>query len=297
MINYKHLHYFLIAAKTGSITRAAERLHLTPQTLSGQITQFEKRFEAKLFQRAGRRIELTDTGKQILGYAEEIFQIGGELENVLKSGISAHAAHFRAGIADPLPKNMAYQLLAPVLGLPEPVRLICREDNLENLVAELALHRLDLVLADRPMPPGVDIRGYSHPLGECNIGFFATPEVAARLSGEFPACLKEAPILIPSEESALRIPLVRWLERHCGTPDIIGEFDDSALMLAFGRGGVGVFPLPLAGRGVDEVTEGLVCVGVSQDVRARFFAITAERRLRHPAVVAMWQNARQIMPG
>lgn len=297
MINYKHLYYFLITAKTGGITRAAERLHLTPQTLSGQISQFENRFGTKLFQRVGRRIELSDAGKQVLGYAEEIFQIGGELENVLKGGAGMQVAHFKVGIADPLPKSMAYQLLAPVLGLHEKVRLICREDNLEDLAAELALHRLDLILADRPMPPNIDIRSYNHPLGECDIGFFATNEIAASLKGAFPTCLNEAPLLIPSEESALRIPLTRWLERNGITQNIVGEFDDSALMLAFGRSGAGIFPLPLSEQLPHEPTEGLVCIGQTEEVRARFFAITVERRLRHPAVVAIWQNARRNMPG
>jgi LysR family transcriptional activator of nhaA len=166
VINYKHLHYFVSIARSGGVIRAAERLHLTPQTLSGQLSQFEERLGVALFRRVGRRLELTATGKLALSYAEEIFQTGAELEDLLKNGAEERFITFRVGIADVVPKFIAHRLLAPVLGLPAAVRLICQEDRLERLLADLAIHRLDMVLADRPMPPGTEIRGYSHPLGE-----------------------------------------------------------------------------------------------------------------------------------
>jgi LysR family transcriptional activator of nhaA len=287
MLNYKHLHYFLTVARTGSITRAAEKLHLTPQTLSGQISAFEARMGVKLFDRAGRRLELSEAGKQALGYAEEIFQIGTELEVVLKHEGEQRARIFRVGIADVVPKATAYQLLTPVLQLPEPLKLICREDRLEELAAGLALHRLDMVLADRPLPANMDIRGYSHLLGECGIAFLAVDSLIKKLDGDFPQCMNAAPMLIPGEGSALRVALLRWLERKQLTPLVVGEFDDSALMSAFGQGGAGIFPVPLT------TAPDVMCqchvqeIGRTQDVRERFFAITTERRLSHPAVIAV----------
>jgi DNA-binding transcriptional LysR family regulator len=186
VINYKHLHYFVSVARSGGVSRAAERLHLTPQTLSGQITQFEERLGVALFRRVGRRLELTETGKLALSYAEEIFQTGAELEDLLKNGSDGRFITFRVGIADVVPKFIAHRLLAPVLELPAAVRLICQEDRLERLLADLAIHRLDMVLADRPLPPGTEIKGYSHPLGESGVAFMAAPALAARLSGRLP---------------------------------------------------------------------------------------------------------------
>ena len=292
MLNYKHLHYFLTVARTGSITRAAEKLHLTPQTLSGQISTFEERLGAKLFTRNGRRLELSEAGKQALGYAEEIFQIGTELEAVLKQEGGQRARVFRVGIADVVPKATAYQLLAPVLQLPEPLKLICREDRLEELAAELALHRLDMVLADRPLPANMDIRGFSHPLGDCGITFLAAGDLIQRLDGGFPSCLNAAPMLIPGEGSALRVALLRWLERKKLQPLIVGEFDDSALMSAFGQGGAGIFPVPLT-TAPDVMRQYQVSeIGRVEEVRERFFAISVERKLSHPAVIAVSEAAK-----
>jgi len=292
MLNYKHLHYFFAVAKAGTIQRAAEKLHLTPQTLSGQIRLFEERFGVTLFQRKGRRLELTAAGQTALSYAEEIFQIGAELQQALTAAPAARLMPFRVGVADAVPKSIAHQLIAPGLALDEPVRLICTENRLEQLVADLAIHRLDMVLADRPLPTSTDVRGYSHPLGECGIGFFAAPALAAEIAGCFPRCLHEAPLLLPGSESALRAPLVRWLERQDVTPTVIGEFDDSALMHAFGSAGAGVFPVPMTREVAAALPAGLVLLGETQEVRERFFAITVERRLRHPAVVAISEAAR-----
>lgn len=293
MLNYKHLHYFRTVAKAGAINRAAEKLHLTPQTLSGQISTFEARLGVALFRRSGRRLELTDAGRTALTYADEIFEVGAELEEALRNRLAARAHPFRVGISDVVPKAIAYQLLAPALALAEPVRLACKEGRLEQLAAELAIHRLDMVLADRPLPPGMDIRGYSHPLGECGIAFLAARAVAGTLKPEFPACLHGAPLLIPGEDSALRAPLLRWLERRDIQPVIVGEFDDSALMGAFAQAGAGAFPVPLTT--VQEVMRQyeVVELGRTQEIRERFFAISVERRLSHPAVLAVSEAARR----
>jgi len=197
MLNFKHLHYFMVVARSGGIIRAAERLHLAPQTLSGQISQFEERIGAQLFHRVGRRLELSETGKLALSYAEEIFQTGSELEELLSSGAIDRFFTFRVGVADVLPKFIVHRLLAPVLKLPEAIRLICHEDRLDRLLADLALHSLDMVIADRPMPPGTEIKGYSHPLGESGIAFMASPALAEKIGSRFPANLHGAPMLFP----------------------------------------------------------------------------------------------------
>lgn len=292
MLNYKHLHYFLNVARAGGVIRAAERLHLTPQTLSGQITQFEERLGVALFRRAGRRLELTEAGKLAQSYAEEIFQNGAELEELLRNGGKERFITFRVGIADVVPKFIAHRLLAPVLELPEAVRLVCQEDRLDRLLADLAIHRLDMVLADRPMPPGTDIKGYSHPLGESALAFMVAPALAARLTGDFPACLDGAPLLLPGRDSALHGALPRWLERQGRHMRIVGEFDDSALMKAFGEAGAGVFPAPAASVTDVRAHYKVVSLGETEDLRERFFLISAERRLTHPAARAVSELAR-----
>lgn len=293
MLNYKHLYYFRTVAKAGAINRAAEKLHLTPQTLSGQISAFEERLGVALFRRSGRRLELTDAGRTALTYADEIFHVGAELEEALQSRLAARVHPFRVGIADVVPKAIAYELLAPALALAEPVKLVCREDRLEQLAAELSIHRLDMVLADRPLPSSMDIKGYSHPLGECGIAFLAARSVARTLEHGFPTCLEGAPLLIPGEDSALRVPLLRWLERKGVHPTIVGEFDDSALMSAFGQAGAGVFPAPLATAEAVMRQHDVVEVGQTPEIRERFFAISVERRISHPAVLAVSEAARR----
>lgn len=292
MINYRQLHYFWSVAKAGGIARGAEQLHLTPQTLSGQISQLEEKLGVDLFRRAGRRIELTDAGHQALSYADEIFQIGSELEDTLRNRHGERPFLFRVGIADVVPKSIAYRLLAPALGLIEPVRLACREDKFERLLAELAIHRLDMVLADRPLPPGMDVKGYSHRLGECGLTFFAASGLTPRLKGEFPRLLDGAPLLIPGEDSAVRGPLLRWLHGQDIHPRVVGEFDDGALMKSFGQAGAGVFPAPTAIAAEVAAQYGAVAVGHTDAVSERFFLITVERKLSHPAALAVSEAAR-----
>lgn len=297
MINYRQLHYFWAVAKAGGIARGAEQLHLTPQTLSGQISQLEEKLGVDLFRRVGRRLELAEAGRLALSYAEEIFQVGGELEEMLRNRGAERPFLFRVGIADVVPKLIAYRLVAPALSLPEPVRLVCREDKFEHLLAELAIHRLDMVLADRPMPPGMDVKGYSHRLGECGLTFFATPTLAARLKGEFPRLLDGEPLLIPGEDSAVRAPLLRWLHGQEIHPRLVGEFDDGALMKSFGQAGAGVFPAPSAIA--DEVADqyGVVPVGRTDAVSEKYFLITVERKLTHPAARVVSEAARHGLFG
>ena len=292
MLNYKHLHYFVSVAREGGIIRASERLHLAPQTLSGQISQFEERIGVALFNRTGRRMELTPAGKLALSYAEEIFQTGAELEDMLRHGGEERFVTFRVGIADVVPKFVAYRLLAPVLEFPESVRLVCQEDRLERLLAEMAIHRLDMVLADRPMPPGTEIKGYSHPLGESGVAFMAAPALAEKLKDGFPASLEGESLLLPGKDSALHGSLPRWLERQGVRMQIVGEFDDSALMKAFGEGGAGVFPAAIASLPDVVAHYRVEQVGATEDIRERFFLISPERRLSHPAARAVSEHAR-----
>lgn len=292
-LNYKHLRYFWMVAKTGSIARAAEQLHLTPQSISGQLGEFEETIGVKLLRRAGRNLELTDAGRRILSYADEIFTIGDELLEVLRDHKTVKSLPFRVGIADSVSKSIAYHLVEPALHLDEPVRLICREGRLAGLLAELAIHRLDLIIADRPMPTNLNVRGYSHLLGESTISAFATPALAARLVGGFPRKLDQAPFLLPGEDVAIRPKLVQWLEANQLRPQVVGEFDDSALVKAFGQAGAGVFVAPTAIVAHVCAQYGVVELGRIEPVVEQIHAITTERRITHPAIVAIRNVARQ----
>jgi LysR family transcriptional activator of nhaA len=295
MLNYKQLHYFWNVAKAGSITRAAERLHLTPQTISGQLAELERSLGTDLFRRIGRRLELTSAGKLALSHADEIFQIGNELEQSLRSGAGSAEQSFRVGVADAVPKSLAYQLLAPAMALAEPVRLICYEDKLERLFAELAIHQLDLVIADRPLPSELGVKGYNHPLGQCTIAFYAVPELAARYRPTFPRSLDGAPFLLPGDKVAVQAPLARWFNEQQIQPHIIGKFDDSALMKAFGKAGAGIFPAPSILSDEIRAQYGVEVIGCAHEVMVRYYAISIERRLTHPAVVAVSEAAKQSL--
>ncbi len=292
-LNFKHLRYFWMVAKTGSIARAAEQLHLTPQSISGQLGEFDDALGVKLFRRAGRNLELTDAGRRILSYAEEIFTIGDELLEVLRDQKAVKSLPFRVGIADSVSKSVAYRLVEPALHLGEPVRLVCREGRLTPLLAELAVHRLDMIIADRPMPANLNVRGYSHLLGESGVTVFGTPRLAKERAGHFPALLDNAPLLLPGEDVAIRQRLIHWLEAKHLRPHIVGEFDDSALMKAFGQAGAGLFVAPTAI--VDHVCEQykVVELGRIDTVVEQVYAITTERRITHPAIVAIRKVARQ----
>jgi len=293
MINYKHLHYFWVVAKQGGITRASERLHLTPQTISGQISLLEENIGEALFSKAGRRLELTETGRLVLSYADEIFSVGGELEEALRNLPPERQMIFKVGIADVVPKMIAYRLLAPALSLPDPVRIICRENNLENLLAELAVHRVDMVIADGPIPPGINVRGFNHVLGECGISFLAVPQLARPLRKNFPHSLNGAPLLIPSESNLVQGKLLDWLDNMRIYPRIVGEFDDSALMKVFGQAGTGIFivPTPISIEVAKQY--GVRIIGGTKEVLEQYYAISVERRISHPAVSAITDIARE----
>jgi LysR family transcriptional activator of nhaA len=293
MINYKHLYYFWVVAKQGGITRASERLHLTPQTISGQIGLLEDNIGEALFSKAGRNLELTETGRLVLSFADEIFALGGELEEALRNLPLDRRITFKVGIADVVPKTIAYRLLAPALSLPDPVRIICRENNLSTLLAELALHRVDMVIADGPIPPGINVRGFNHVLGECGISFLGVPHLAKTLYKNFPYSLNNAPLLIPSETNVMQAKLLNWLDSLHIYPRIVGEFDDSALMKVFGQAGTGIFitPIPIAKEVAKQYGQRII--GSTEEVREQYYAISVERRISHPAVSAITETARE----
>ncbi len=293
MINYKHLYYFWMVAKEGGIARASERLHLTPQTISGQLGLLEESLGENLFSRVGRNLELTETGRLVLSYADEIFSLGGELEEMVRNLPGDRPLLFKVGVADVVPKSIAYRLLAPALQLPEPVRIVCREGAIDSLLAELAVHRIDLVIADGPIPATVNVRGFNHSLGECGVTFFAAPALAQQLEGAFPDSLDGMPLLLPGETTVVRSRLLQWLDGRHIHPRIVGEFDDSALMKAFGQTGVGVFIAPTAIAREVERQYGVRAVGQTEEVLEQFYAISVERKISHPAVAAISETARE----
>jgi len=295
MVNYKHLRYFWAVAREGGVARASERLHLTPQTSSGQLSLLEEHLGVKLFSRVGRNLELTETGRLALSYADEIFSLGGELEDLIHQLPKDRPQLFRVGVVDALPKSIAHRILKPALQMPEPVRMICREASLDSLLAELTVHRLDLVLADRPIPPTVSTRAFSHKLGECAVSFFAAQELEKQLQGDFPRCLDGAPLLLPSSGTQLRSGIDQWLDKHRIHPRMVAEFDDSALMKAFGQEGAGIFIAPAAIEKEVERQYQATAIGRIREVKERFYAISVERRITHPVVSTLLETARETL--
>ena len=291
-LNLKHLRYFWAVASQGSIARAAESLFLTPQTISGQLRELEQQVGAELFSRFGRKLVLTETGRMVFSYADEMFRLGLELQDVLDGHTPGAALSLKVGVAMVVPKLLAYRVLEPVLKLEEPVRLVCHEAPLEDLLADLSVHKLDAVLADSPLNPTLNIRAYNHVLGESGISFFGVPEQAQSLQTEFPASLERAPMLMPSGGSNLRRNLESWFERQGIKPLVVAEFEDRALMKAFGERGVGVFTSPSAVE--PDVLEkyGVQVIGRTREITERFYLISAERRIKHPAVSAITEVAR-----
>jgi LysR family transcriptional activator of nhaA len=292
-LNYHHLLYFWTVAREGSVIRAAEQLRLTQPTISGQVRALEEALGEKLFERAGRRLVLTDVGRVVHRYADEIFKLGRELLDTLEGRPTGGPTRLVVGIADVMPKAIVYRLLAPALALPEGVHLVCREDKTERLVAALSLHEVDVVLADSPIGPGARVRAFNHLLGESGVTLFAARPLAAKLRRHFPASIAQAALLLPSESTAMRRSIDQWLDQHEIRPRIAGEFDDSALLKVFGQAGAGVFPAPTVVE--DDVRRrfGVSVVGRLEGVRERFYAISVERRLKHAGVVAISQGARE----
>ena len=294
-LNMKHLRYFWTVASHGSIARAAEKLYLTPQTISGQMRKLEEQIGAKLFERDGRGLVLTDTGRLVYSYASEIFQLGSELQQVLEGHTPGFALNLKVGIAMVVPKLLAYRVLEPVLKLPETVRMICHEAPMENLLSELAVHKLDVVLADAPISPGLSVRAYNHALGESGISFFAVPEQAEALKLYFPQSLDGTRMLMPSAGSNLRRSLENWFERKDINPVVVAEFEDRALMKVFGESGTGVFTSPTAVEQDVLDKYGVEVIGRSDEIKETYFVISAERRIKHPAVSAITEAARNVL--
>lgn len=277
----------------GSIARASEHLHLTPQTISGQISLFEKNLGENLFNRVGRNLELTQTGRLTLSYAEEIFSLGGELEEMVHNQPKQRPLVFKVGVADVVPKSIAYRLLAPALQLPDPVRIICRENTIDSLLAELSVHRIDLVISDGPIPVGMNVNGFNHSLGECGISFFATAPLADQLDGSFPDNLDGMPLLMPGEMTVLHSRLLKWFKQRRIHPRIVGEFDDSALMKAFGRAGTGIFVAPTPIAAEVESQYNVISIGLTDEIQDHFYGISVERKISHPAVATITEAARE----
>ena len=292
-LNFKHLRYYWMVAKTGSIARAAEQLHLTPHAISGQLREFEQTLGVALFQKVGRNLQLTDAGRRILSHADTIFTTGDDLLETLREQVTERKRHFRVGISDAVSKSIAYRLLEPALQLANPVRLVCREGRLNVLLAELALHKLDMIIADRQMPSNFNVRGYNHLLGECGMTVFGAPSLIKETKLPFPAMLDRAPFLLPGEDVAIQPKLLHWLELNNLQPSIVGEFDDGALMNAFGKAAAGFFVAPSAMK--NDICEqyGVKAVGKIDTVIEQIYLITTERRLTDPIVIAISDAAKR----
>jgi LysR family transcriptional activator of nhaA len=296
-LNFHHLLYFWTVAREGSVAGASAKLRLAQPTLSGQIHTLEDALGEKLFERAGRGLRLTDMGRVVSGYADEIFALGRELTESVKGQPTGRPLRLTVGVADALPKLVAYRLVEPALALPQPVRLEVHVQSTERLLASLALHELDVVLTDRIAPPGVSVRAFNHLLGDCGVTLFAAPRAALKYKRGFPHALSGAPFLMPGETSTMRRGLEQWFDRKRIRPRIVGEFDDSTLIEVFGQAGLGIFATP-------SIVEASVCrqygvriIGRLDRVRERFFAVSVERRLRHPAVIAITESARRELFG
>ncbi len=293
-LNYHHLFYFWTVARAGSIARASEELRLAQPTISNQLKTLEASLGVKLLERQGRRLVLTDAGRTVLRFADDIFRTGRELQRAVKGLPTGQGPRLVAGVLDVIPKRMAALLLQPAVDAHPDLVLVCREGPLPQLLGALALHDLDVVIADVPATEEVKVKAFNHRLGDCGTSFLAAPRLAHLRKG-FPRSLDGAPLLVPAPGTALRRALDAWLEGTGLHPRLVGEFDDSALMKAFGERGLGVFAVPAVLE--EEIREqyGVQPIGRADDVRQAFYAITVERRLRHPAVVAVAETARDAI--
>jgi LysR family transcriptional regulator, transcriptional activator of nhaA len=286
-LNYNHLHYFWVVAREGGVVRASEELLVSQPTISNQLKELEGSLGHRLFDRVGRGLRLTEAGRVAFNYANEIFSLGQEMLNALEHQPAGRVMRLAAGVVDVIPKPVARQLLSPATKLEQPVRLVCREDKSDRLLADLAARRIDLVLSDAPIGTAVQVEGYNHLLGESGVSFFADAGLAARYRPGFPKSLNGAPTLLPSDHTQVRRSLNAWFDAKRIHPVVAGEFDDSALMFWFGRTGHGVFPAPTVIEADIRREMGLELVGRLRDVRERFYAITLDEKPKHPAVVAI----------
>lgn len=294
-LNYHHLLYFWATAKHGTITKACEVLHLTPQTISAQIRTLEKVVGEDLFTRAGRRLELTDTGRMVYRYADEIFSLGRELTETLRGHPTTRSVNLQVGMVDALPKLIAHHVLEPVLELEDPVKITYHVGKPDKLLAELLTHEVDVVISDAPVPAGMKMRAYNHLLGQCTATLLAAPKLAKRCRKNFPESLSDMPFLIPTPDAALHHALVRWFRDNDVHPQIVGEFADSAVVKVFGQKGAGVFAVPTVVEAEVRRQYRVQKIAELEDVVESFYAISVERKVRHPAVVAIYDAARSSM--
>jgi LysR family transcriptional activator of nhaA len=285
-LNYRHLYYFWVVAKEGSVTRAAERLDVAVQTISAQLALLEQSVGKSLLAPQGRRLALTEAGRVALGYADQIFLLGEQLHDTLADSDVGQTMRLTVGISDSVPKLISSRLLEAAFGLSQKVKLVCYEDRFESLLGDLSVHKLDVVLTDRPVPSGATLRVFSHLLGESDITLFGIPALAKKYRARFPESLTGAPLLLPTRNNAIRGRLDHWFETQQLRPDVVGEFDDNALLNTFGRSGLGLFPAPSALAADVQEQFGAVAVG-DLPVREQFYAISNERKIKHPAIEAI----------
>ena len=292
-LNYHHLLYFWTVAREGGVARAAERLHLTHPTVSGQIKELEAALGERLFKRVGRGLELTEMGRVVYRYADEIFTLGREMVDTVKGRPTGRPARLVVGVDDILPKLLVRRLLEPVFDEQDPVRLVVHEAPLADLLVRLSQHALDVVISDSPLPPASRIKAYAHVLGECGVSWFAIDALTKRARRDFPRSLGREPLILPTADTALRRALDAWFERHDVRPRIVAEIADSALLKSFGQKGVGIFPAPTAVERDVQRQFDVKVVGRTSELRERVYAISVERRIKHPLVAAISTNARQ----
>lgn len=291
-LNYHHLLYFWMVAKEGGITPAARVLHLSQPTLSTQLKKLEQSLGLVLFDRKGRAMVLTEDGQMVFRYANEIFSLGRELSDAVQGRPSGDTLRLTVGVPDVLPKLIIFRLLQPALELAEPVKLVCHEGKLKDLLADLATHRLDVVLADSPLTPELNVRAFNHLLGSCNVTVFGTAEMAKKYKPDFPFSLDGAPMLLPTQNTTLRRALEQWFDQRNIFPNIIHEFEDSALCKVFGQAGAGMIVVPSAVAPEVGSQYSLTQVGNIDEITERFYAISVEKRIKHPAVVAISRSAK-----
>jgi LysR family transcriptional regulator, transcriptional activator of nhaA len=291
-LNYHHLLYFWTVARIGSVSRASAELRLTQATVSAQLKSLEQSLGEKLFRKSGRHLVLTDTGKIVFRYAEEIFSLGQELMGTLKGRPAGRLARVTVGVADVMAKLVVYKLIEPALKLKDPYRLVCKEGTNSELLAALAVHDIDVMLSDGPIDPAINVKAFSHLLGECAVILFGTPRLAAKYRAGFPRSLDGAPFLLPTSNTTARRSLDQWFEAENIRPTIVAEFEDSALLKVFGQRGLGLFVAPSVISAEVQRQYAVKIVGQLADVTERFYAVSLDRKLKHPAVVAISDAAR-----
>jgi LysR family transcriptional activator of nhaA len=295
-LNYHHLLYFWTVARMGGVARASEELRLTQATVSSQLKSLEQALGEKLFRKAGRNLALTDTGKLVFRYADEIFSLGQEMMGTLQGRPEGRLARLTVGVADVVPKLVAYQLIEPALRLKDVYRVVCREGTNAELLPALAAHDIDVVLTDAPAEAGINVKAFHHLLGECDVLLFASTKLARKYRRGFPHSLDGAPFLLPTRNTISRRSLDQWFDHEKIQPKIIAEFEDNALLMVFGQHGVGIFVAPSVIRNEVERKYAVQVIGAVGNVRERFFAVSLDRKLRHPAVVAISEAARARLP-